>query len=345
MLSVVSAAGDITPVLFVFKGARIPYREIIVDDAVHFETVAYFLPRDALVCMRSDVSGVDADIFHQFAIRFTESVKNLTSGGRHVLLTYDACRSHMSLRTLLHFQSSNVIVYAIPSNTSGKLQTCDTGLFGALKMEVNQAISDVAMPKSTMSIDIFQLCSLTRHAFYRSFTRHNIESSFRKARMWPVDRYKLLNKPRPYGNDLPERTISVVEMEEMFLKKREEARRLIVGDTVITERKGFVDTTRGLVLTTEKCLDLVRAKSQQYHENKRKKVMKLKEKQKKEQNCILRPEKAKWVTRASLARMPLEEFRASVRPMSILRDIARARARKRTRDDAVSGLLGLTSDS
>ena len=59
MLPVVSADGAIDPPLFVFSGARMPYRQILVDGKVVLETILDHLPEQATIAVR-DKKGVDS---------------------------------------------------------------------------------------------------------------------------------------------------------------------------------------------------------------------------------------------------------------------------------------------
>lgn len=48
--------------------------------------------------MRDPVTSVEYDSFYQWEQMFTSHIAELTDGGRDALLTYDAYRSHLSLR-------------------------------------------------------------------------------------------------------------------------------------------------------------------------------------------------------------------------------------------------------
>lgn len=57
-------------------------------------------------------------------------------------------------------------------------------------------------------------------------------------------------------------------MEQMFLEKRNISRRAIVGKDAVVSSGGYLDTTRGLVLTNESALGTARNKASQYREKK-----------------------------------------------------------------------------
>ncbi len=178
MLPCVSAACDAGPALSVFKGSLLPYREVLADGAVHIETLQSQLPRDSLLYMRKDSGNIDAKSFYQFAVRYCDHVRYITTSGRKFLLIFEAHRCHMTIRALQYFAENNVVVYALPSNTSGKTQPCDRGLFGKFKQDLNFAISNAAAGDITRVIDQFELRAMIRYAYQRDSILINDYSRF-----------------------------------------------------------------------------------------------------------------------------------------------------------------------
>ena len=133
-----------------------PYGEVERGSTTVVETISSHLPRNTYVTIRDDVAGVGSASFYQFAKQFTKHVRELKTGNREVLLTYYVYRSHLSSQNLLHFREKKVIVYALPSNTSGKTQTCDVKLFSSFKRELNKTISNLADVYVGSRIDIFR---------------------------------------------------------------------------------------------------------------------------------------------------------------------------------------------
>ena len=76
--------------------------------------------------------GVDSDNFLSWAKVFVDYVRDLTVDGGKVLLTYDGDRAHLSPQVLTLFRENNVIAYALPSHTSGRLQPLDVTVFSSL---------------------------------------------------------------------------------------------------------------------------------------------------------------------------------------------------------------------
>ena len=180
MLSVVSASSEYGPTLFIFQRKTLPYliacrvRERVV------ETYANYLPRNSAAIMRQEVYGIDAVNFMNWARLFVEHVRDLTYGGRKILLIYNGCRSHMSLAVLEYLRSNEVEVYALPAHTSEFTQTCDSLLFSKFKGKLNRSLRVAAAGHKLNRYSCFDYCSMLREAHHHATTRSNIIASFEK---------------------------------------------------------------------------------------------------------------------------------------------------------------------
>ena len=63
----VNAQGDFAPTLLVFKGSRLPYRQVLNHFNHQVETLSDCLPRGSLVYMRRDGCGVNSESFYECA--------------------------------------------------------------------------------------------------------------------------------------------------------------------------------------------------------------------------------------------------------------------------------------
>ena len=89
------AAGGSTHIpLFVFKGSRIPFRQVVVNGVTKLDSYAERLPRGALVTVRENTGGVDTTNFYSWALQFVSLVKGSHGMNRKVLLIYDGYRHH-----------------------------------------------------------------------------------------------------------------------------------------------------------------------------------------------------------------------------------------------------------
>lgn len=61
VLPCISAAGDVRPAMFIFKGTKMPFRQALVDDTITMETYDSYLPRGSPVDMREEVAEVDSN--------------------------------------------------------------------------------------------------------------------------------------------------------------------------------------------------------------------------------------------------------------------------------------------
>lgn len=93
---------------------RLTLREMVLDGVLHSETRATFLHCNSLIRMKEYVGGIDSNSFYQYAVKFTEHVKDSNSNRRSIPLRHDVCISHISLKAFELFQSNNVIVFSLP---------------------------------------------------------------------------------------------------------------------------------------------------------------------------------------------------------------------------------------
>lgn len=155
-----SAPEETGPPLFVFKHHTLPWRRVLRKGATQVETYADFLPQGSVVAAREEGGGVDSANFLSWARHFVDSVRDLTAGGRKVLLIYDGYRSHMSLAVLEFFKTIGDIVYALPAHTSGKTQPLDLVSFALFKTKLDELLSSVASLWRLDVIDSFEFCGI-----------------------------------------------------------------------------------------------------------------------------------------------------------------------------------------
>lgn len=332
LMPVVSAAGDVGPPLFVFKGTSLPYRNVIENGNIVTQTYTTYLPRGACVAMRAEGGGIDIANFLSWAQLFVSSVKDLTSNGRKVLLTYDGYAAHMSLPVLQLFRTNNIVVYALPAHTSGKLQPLDVVAFSVYKRNLNNLIAKVVRADATDELDMFHFCAIMREAFYESFTRENIRASFKRSGMWPINADRLLGKPLPHDDDDVGTTLQPSELARVYEESRTAARRAILGNDVTLLRNGNVNTRRGAVLTSDGAMAKVLEKSKAdtekierdqqaaaQRELRQARVAQQKQREREKLDAIV------LGRRARAAGMAVEQYRKTLRPMKLRRALAKSR--------------------
>ena len=259
-------------------------------------------------------------------------MRDPTRGGRKVLLILDGYRSHMSLAALETLDFNNVIVYALPAHTSGKTQPLDVTIFSPFKSVLNEAINLAIAKDEQNTWDTFAFCSMLRYAYKKSFSNGNIISAFRRSGIWPLDAYQLLSIPRPQSH-MHQVTMSVAELEQLLQVRRTEIRHSILGSDVKLTHSGFVDTTRGQMLTSYNAMNLAREK---YRHDGRRKLMEAAKAAELSLRKARRTERAqvesvnfrnaRWAKRAELAGMTIGVFIKRVRSLRERRAIARRTA-------------------
>ena len=122
------------------------------------DSILCVLPRGLLGALHEECGSVYQKTFLNWVRCFVDSVGDLTANGIKSLLIYDAHRSHLSLGVLQLFHKSNLIVYALPSHTSGKIHPLDVVVFSVFKRELNKVMNSVATREEGES------CGISTHA-------------------------------------------------------------------------------------------------------------------------------------------------------------------------------------
>lgn len=73
---------------------------------------------------------------------FVNYVKDLTQGEKRVLFIYDSYGEHMSIEERRMFKENNIVAYALPSHTNGKLQPLDVVTFATFKQSFKNVLAE-----------------------------------------------------------------------------------------------------------------------------------------------------------------------------------------------------------
>lgn len=93
-------------------------------------------------------------------------------------------------------------------------------------------------------------------AYFRSCTARNIQASFYRSGIWPLDPGKLLHTPRPRNGQGDAGFLSAEELYTAFTDEGRVLRNAILGEDSKITRSGYIDTSKGAVVTSPKALDL-----------------------------------------------------------------------------------------
>lgn len=174
---------------------------------------------------------------------------------KYIILFYDSLRAHMCSK-VIDFLKHNIIVVALPAHTTHKLQPLDIILFSCWKSGIRfyfkcieQDIYDkmrsdeIRCNEYKLEHKLSDILMATKFAVNRSFTTHNIQSSFEKNGIWPLDISSIYNSDIRYSK-LSENSIdkhNLLELKnDLVLKHRNN------GPLPVKENSGFVDTTLGI---------------------------------------------------------------------------------------------------
>lgn len=171
-----------------------------------------------------------------------------------------------------------------------------------------------------------------------AFTTDRNEAAFRRSGIHPLNPDVLLSVPRPASAKELGLVMTPAVLEGLREHKRCALRKQIKGEVYEVAASGFIDTTKGAVLTCDAAMMLARsrdARDTAGRENNEAKAS--------ERALVLAKKREAWRVkkerdenqqlqrRAELAGKTVEEFREGVRPLAVRRAIARSRATLRRR--------------
>ena len=107
----------------------------------------------------------------------------------------------------------------------------------------------------TLKTDIFKLFRLLRHAYGTYFTANVILSAFAAAGICLLNRSVHFSAPlsRDFGNNYE--VMGTAALEKLYVQKCTTDYNRIIGKSRIEMCRGYVDSTRGIVLTSEAALE------------------------------------------------------------------------------------------
>lgn len=331
-MPVISAVGNVGHCLFVLKRKRFPFRSVLKNGKEEIHTVANHLPRLAFVSMREEGGGVDSSNFLWWAKHFVDYIAPLTLGGKKLLLMYYDYRAHMSLDVLSLFKQKNSIVYRLPAHSSGKLQPLDVVAFSVFKTKLNDVVHESMSSVGENGANVYDVCDMMHKAYKDTFVASVIKSSFQRSGVWPISPKKLMSVPRPINGEL-QGTATIIQMEEMMEERRKEFAGTVFGDRITLPSTGFVDTTKGAILTCEKAIDLIRTKAEA-QKNARREERLLREQRSARAAVRLELDRKKAAAmrnsadarRTVMSGMPLDGYRSQLRSLAQRQAVARMRA-------------------
>ena len=127
-----------------------------------------------------------------FGLWFKHHFLNYVPSVRPILLLMDGHSSHYCPNTIKLAAQEQVILFALPPNTTHLSQPLDKGCFGPLKLAWREECHQYLAKNPGRVITKFQFSSLFRNAWLKSMTVGNIVQGFKVTGVYPVDRSVLL---------------------------------------------------------------------------------------------------------------------------------------------------------
>lgn len=145
------------------------------------------------------------------------------------------------------FARNNIIVYALLSHTSGKIQPLDVVSFSAFKGDLSTLDEDCIGLREDRPFDLADFCSLHNDDYSKEFTSEKICDRFRRFGMWPVDLSRLLSQSQPATNTADEPNVTVRELVVAIENKGKEISFRISGsDAEVASVPAFTRRVRSI---------------------------------------------------------------------------------------------------
>jgi hypothetical protein len=104
-----------------------------------------------------------------------------------VLILYDGHRSHISLTLISWAKEHSIHLFILPAHTSHVLQPLDIGCFGPFERIYNAECHNHMRNNSCTGIYKYSICQLACKTYAKALSPANLQSSFRKAGIYPLD--------------------------------------------------------------------------------------------------------------------------------------------------------------
>lgn len=171
-----NANGDVCPPCVVFPYIRPP------------KAVVNSMPQEW--CLgRSDTGWMRGDVFFEYVTNdFNNWIvrNNIT---KPVLLLVDGHKSHMSLMLSTMCEDLQIILYALPPNTTHILQPADVSVFAPLKAYWKSTVREFLLKPENLNCAVTKtnFCTLLNEAIKHPNMPDNIKNGFRRCGLYPFD--------------------------------------------------------------------------------------------------------------------------------------------------------------
>lgn len=176
VLIVFSASGKICPPLIVFPYVRPP------------RAVVESMPQ-GWVLGKSESGWMKEDVFYEYVVNAFDEWLNKNHIKRPALLLIDGHKSHMTMALSEACEAKEIMLYALPPNTTHLLQPADVSVFRPLKQEWRKTVRNwQSKPEnSNLSVTETNFCRLFKDAFDNTDMVKDIKNGFQKCGLYPFN--------------------------------------------------------------------------------------------------------------------------------------------------------------
>ena len=175
IVACVSAAGFCMPPMVIWD------RKVLAPELTHGEV-------DGTMYGLSGKGWMDRELF---GLWFRNHFLCYIPSVRPILLLMDGHSSHYCPSTIRLAAQEQIILFALPPNTTHLSQPLDKGCFGPLKLAWRQECHHYLSRKGGQVVTKFQFSPLFRNAWLKSMTVANITAGFKVTGVYPVNRNAL----------------------------------------------------------------------------------------------------------------------------------------------------------
>lgn len=176
VLAFFSAMGDILPPCVVFPYIRPP------KDVVNSMPDDWFLGK-------SDTGWMKADIFYDYITKCLTKWIDDNEVKKPVLVFVDGHKTHMTIKLSKFCHDNNIILYALPPNTTHLMQPADVSVFKPLKSEWAITVHDWCSQPENVNTVLTKttFCPLLNKILSKESLKESIKNGFRKCGLYPFD--------------------------------------------------------------------------------------------------------------------------------------------------------------
>jgi len=138
----------------------------------------------------SSKGWIDQDLFDQWFDHFLSYAPST----RPLLLLMDGHSSHYCPSVIHRASENDVVLMALPPNTTHLTQPLDKGIYGPLKVEWRKVCHEYIAQNPGKLITLYNFSPLFSKTWMKSMTITNIMAGFSTTGIYPVNRSKVISK-------------------------------------------------------------------------------------------------------------------------------------------------------